>query len=97
MQFEGYGSQEEVERSAVRERPQTAANEGPGYKGAALRRRAHAFWHLSLFAAADKRPSHTVAGVSAPNRRQVEADAEVQEMPAWLEFKPTGALARAVP
>jgi hypothetical protein len=47
VQFEGYGSQEEVERSAVRERPQTAANEGPGYKGAALRRRAHAFWHLS--------------------------------------------------
>lgn len=35
-------------------------------------------------------PAPGSAGVAAPKRRRVDETADVQEMPKWLEVKPTG-------
>ena len=101
VHFEGYGTQEEVDKSNVRQAPSSADAGGSGYKG----------WSPPLWRVCQScvfvlphstQPTNfhstfAAAGVAAPKRRKVDEEAAELEMPEWLEIKPTGQLCMHAP
>lgn len=84
VDFEGYGTQEEVDRQSMRQRP-VSTDAGTGYKGMLARPDEHVLYRCGMVLI-----TWRSAGVEAPKQRRVSDDTDVQEMPAWLEIKPTG-------
>lgn len=93
VHFEGYGTQEEVDRANVRQAPSNTEGDGSGYKGEppaapAAMWHVHPHFHVLVLQSATALPS--AAGVAAPKRRHIDEEAAGHDMPAWLEIRPTG-------
>ena len=97
VHFEGYGTQEEVDKSNVRQAPSNADAGGSGYTGPPTLPLWHVYHSCDFVLpkstqAADCGAEFAAAGVAAPKRREVFEEDATDEMPAWLEIKPTGQL-----